>query len=61
LNYKFTKLYVKSTKEVELKLKQNAYPFLLIIKNDTIRYLGGFNTDDEIKFYRLEDEVERLL
>jgi thiol-disulfide isomerase/thioredoxin len=61
LNYKFPKLYVKSTKEVELKLKQNTYPFLLIIKNDTIRYLGGFNTDDEIKFYRLEDEVERLL
>jgi thiol-disulfide isomerase/thioredoxin len=61
LDYKFPKLYVKSTKEVELKLKQNAYPFLLIIKNDIIRYLGGFNTDDEIKFYRLEDEVERLL
>jgi thiol-disulfide isomerase/thioredoxin len=61
LDYKFPKLYVKSTNEVELKLKQNAYPFLLIIKNDTIRYLGGFNTDDEIKFYRLEDEVERML
>lgn len=61
LNYQFPSLYVKSTKEVELKLKQNAYPFLLIIKNDTIRYLGGFNTEKEIKFYRLEQEIERLM
>lgn len=61
LDYSFPEIYVKSTDEVEKHLNQNGYPFLLIIYKGKMRYLGGFNSDKEVKFYRLEDEIERLL
>ena len=61
LNYKFPTIYMENTNVVKDSLHQNGYPFLMIIKNDSIRYLGGFNTDKELLMYRADQEIERLL
>lgn len=61
IGYTFPKLYAGSFKEVETKLKFNTFPHLMIIKNNKIRYDGFLVTQDESKFYNIEDEINKLL
>lgn len=61
LGYTFPKIYAASAKQVEDSLKINAYPHLLIIKNEKIRFSGILETDKRVFMYTVDDQIEKLL
>ena len=61
LGLRSSKLYATSSKEIELKLKFNTFPHLLIIKNGQIRYDGFLENKQSSYFYNIETQIDKLL
>ncbi len=59
-NYSFPKLYAQSD-SISRAIGINKYPYILILKDSEIRFIGDFIYENNIYFYRLEDEIELLL
>lgn len=61
LGYKFPTIFAKSKEEVKSKLGIYAYPEFMIIKNDSIRYQGFLNSNDNIFIYNSRKVLEKIL
>lgn len=61
IGYNFPKIYAKSAKEINTRLKINSFPHLLIVKNGVIRYDGMFETNKDVLLYNTNDEIKKLL
>ncbi len=59
-NYQFPKLYTNSD-SISNSLGFNRYPHSIILKDGFVRYNGNLMTEKEIWYYKLEDEIERVL
>ena len=61
LNYDYETLFAEKFEMIRDSLGINGFPYLLIIKNDTIRYLGDMETDRKIVLTNTKDVIQNLL
>jgi len=61
LNYDYETLFAEKFEMIRDSLGINGFPQLLIIKNDTIRYLGDMETDKTIVLTNTKDVIRNLL
>lgn len=61
LNYNYETLFAEKFEMIRDSLGINGFPQLLIIKNDTIRYLGDMETDKTIVLTNTKDVIRNLL
>lgn len=61
LNYDYETVFAEKFEMIRDSLGINGFPYLLIIKNDTIRYLGYMETDRKIVLTNTKDVIQNLL
>lgn len=61
LDYDFPTLYLSKTKDIEAKYHIDAFPHILIIKNDKITYNGLLETSPLIVINNLYSEINKAL
>ncbi|MBC8753252.1 TlpA family protein disulfide reductase [Kordia sp. YSTF-M3] len=61
LNYDYETLFAEKFEMIRDSLGINGFPHLLIIKNDTIRYLGDMETDKKIVLTNTRNVIQNLL
>lgn len=61
LNYDYETVFAEDFETIRDSLGINGFPYLMIIKNDTIRYLGDMETDRKIVLTNTKDVIQNLL
>lgn len=61
LNYDYETLFAEKFEMIRDSLGINGFPYLLIIKNDTIHYLGDMETSKKIVLINTKDVIQNLL
>lgn len=61
MNYKFSTIYALPKDNIQKKLNINAFPHLIIIKNDSIRYSGRLVTEKNVFVNNITSEINRLV
>lgn len=61
LNYDYQTVFAEKFEMIRDSLGINGFPHLLIVKNDTIKYLGDMETDRKIVLTNTRDVIKNIL
>ena len=61
LNYDYETIFTEKFEIIHDSLGINSFPYLMIVKNDTIKYLGDMETDKKIVLTNTKNVIRQLL